>query len=228
MRLALTALALAGCSTSIVPSDGAVGAASVDVVGSWHECHASFTYRPDGTAHAVEHRAGCVREGTWRVEGDWLETEWAAGTCAEPAGPTRRRVVRTERGLVILDPDTGATRHYADDATPHGRWLLEATEAGSARSTTASVVGDPESTFGSGCYWSTDGACGGLFSCSGTILVWDVTPERFSAATTCSGGCPCGAVVEGGSSPDGSLFGDYRGVNCERSFEGRLTARALP
>ncbi|MCA9604534.1 MAG: hypothetical protein KC619_02995 [Myxococcales bacterium] len=227
MRLVVTAALLAGCSASIVPSDGAVPD-GVSIVGTWHDCNASVTYRPDGTAHGVEHRAGCEREGTWTVDDDELVESWDAGTCAGPVGPLVRRITRTERGLIVLDPATGQTRHLADDATPHGLWRLEGTELGSMRSTTASIVGDPESTFGSGCYWSTDGECGGLFSCSGTVLVWQTEGTRFSASTACSGGCPCGAVIEGTVGGDGALAGDYRGVNCERSIEGMVTARPLP
>lgn len=228
MRVVVTALLLAGCSASIVPSDGAVPEGSVDLVGTWHHCGASVTYRPDGTAHAREHRAACEREGVWTLDGDRLEETWEAGTCAEPRGPTAYRAVRAARGLTLVDLATGATGQLADDATPHGLWLIEGVELGSPRSTTASVVGDPESTFGSGCYWSTDGACGGLFSCSGSVRVWTVEGARFSAATGCSGGCPCGSVIEGTAHPDGTLSGDYRGVNCERSVEGTLTATLSP
>ncbi|MBX3275670.1 MAG: hypothetical protein KF729_35750 [Sandaracinaceae bacterium] len=221
------ALLLLGCGTSIVTTDGAVPA-TLDVVGSWHECSTSTTYRADGTAHVVDHRRGCEREGTWALDGEWLETQYEAGTCESPASPSRRRALRVAEGLVLVDPASGRARHLAGDETPRGLWRVEGVGPDEGRATIASVVGDPETTFGSGCYWSADGECGGLFSCSGSVVVWELSAERFSAATACSGGCPCGAVIEGGARDDGTLYGDYRGVNCERSYEGALVARRLP
>lgn len=220
---------LGGCSASIVADGGVDGGppgVDVDVIGTWHDCVASETYRPDGTAHVVEHRSGCEREGTWTVDGARLEVTWGDAGCRD-GGTIRRRVTRAERGLVLVDPETGGVRQLADDATPHGLWALEGAEGTTPRSSRAFVVGDPEATFGSACHWSTDGECGGHFSCSGQILVWQFEGSRFSASTSCSGGCPCGAVIEGAVGDDGVIEATYDGVNCERTYEGTLTATPL-
>jgi len=222
-------LLLGGCSASIVADGGVDGGppgADVDVVGTWHDCDASETYRPDGTAQVVQHRSGCAREGTWAVDGDWLEVTWADAACGD-GGSSLRRVTRAERGLVLVDPETGVVRQLADDATPHGLWALEGAEGATPRSSRAFVVGDPEATFGSACHWSTDGECGGHFSCSGQIRVWTIDGSRFSASTSCSGGCPCGAVIEGTVSGDTTIEATYDGVNCERTYAGTLTVTQL-
>ena len=227
MSRVLLAFALAGCSASnlVVDDAGVESGDDVHIVGTWHECSGSVTYRADGTASYDGHRSGCLGEGTYTVAGEWVETTWTSGTCGP--GTTSRRMFRAERGLVVFDPETGAVRQLADDATPHGLWLIEGADGERDRSTTASVVGDPEAEFGSGCYWSTDGECGGLFSCSGNIRVWLVEGSRFQANTTCSGGCACASVVEGTANRDGTMSAVYRGVNCERSFGGMLTVRPL-
>jgi len=220
----LVVVLLGGCSASVVidaGTDAGPPGADVDVVGTWHDCNASETYRPDGTAHVASHRSGSEREGTWSIEGDRLEVVWGDGATSV------RRVTRAERGLVLVDPDTGVVRQLADDATPHGLWALEGAEGTTPRSSRAYVVGDPEATFGSACHWSTDGECGGHFSCSGQILVWQIEGTRFSASTSCSGGCPCGAVVEGAVGDDGVIEATYDGVNCERTYSGTLTATRL-
>jgi hypothetical protein len=136
---------------------------------------------------------------------------------------------RAEHGLVLVRPDTGETRRLADDTVPHGVWRIEGigTDVPGARTSTASLVGTPGEAFGSGCYWSTDGECGGLFSCSGSIVVWETEGTSFSGSTSCQGGCPCGAVINGSVDVDGSISGTFRGVNCERSYEGSMTARLL-
>ncbi len=225
----LLALLLLGCGTNVIAVDAGPGAPmSVDVSGTWHDCDASLTYAPGGIASSVEHRTGCVSSGTWRMIGpDLVETIWTTSSCGGEEVLSVLRAFLGEGGITLVDPDTAAVRRLADDATPHALWLLEGSDGSETRSTTASVVGNPEEAFGSGCYWSTDDECGGLFSCGGSVRVWELEGSRFSASTSCTGGCPCGAVLEGTMEADGTLRADYRGVNCERSFEGTLTARRL-
>jgi len=222
------ALTLMGCGSSIVLEDagadgGTASGVDVDVTGTWHLCDATVTYRRDGSAGWVDHRRDCAREGTWTVAGDRLDTVWDAGPCGEARRQAQRAVV-VPQGLVLIDPITGTVSRLANDGTPSTRWTLEGAEGSMPRSSIASVVGDPESSFGSGCYWSTDGDCGGHFSCSGQIRVWELRGEQFSASTSCSGDCPCGAVIRGSIGADGVIDATYRGVNCDRSYEGLLTA----
>ena len=223
----LLAFLLIGCGTNVITTDaGTDGATAIDVSGTWHDCHRSLTLHPDGTSEGRSHREGCDRVGTWRTLGSSLiEMTWTGGSCAADGAPSVRRVFLGPGGLVLVDPETAAVVRLADDSTARGLWLLEGSvTGGEPRSTTASVVGNPEDEFGSGCYWSTDGECGGLFSCSGNVLVWETEGTRFSASTSCAGGCPCGSVLEGSVAPDGSLQAIFRGVSCDGSFEGELSA----
>lgn len=227
---ALLVLCLVGCGSNVIATDaGSDGAMPIDVSGSWHDCHQSLTLHPDGTCEGRSHREACDQSGVWRMLGsNLLEMTWTDGSCGADGVPSVREAFLGADGLVLIDPATATVRRLAADTTPHGVWLLEGMVTGEARSTTASVVGNPEDEFGSGCYWSTDGVCGGLFSCSGTVLVWDTIGTRFSASTACAGGCPCGSVIEGTVAPDGSLEATFRGVSCDGSFEGDLRATRLP
>ena len=227
---ALSVAGLAGCSAAVHGADGGVDAgpsATLDVIGSWHTCEASVTYREDGTASRTEHRAACTRPGRWQLLGDRLEVTWQAGDCEDGPMTSTHRAVRVGDGLIQVDPATGRVTSLAGDATPHTLWRLEGSDGATTRATVASIVGDPEDEFGSGCYWSADGACGGHFSCSGQFLVWTLEGDRFSGSTACSGGCPCGAVLNGVPAEDGTIDVNYRGVNCDRSYEGALIATPL-
>jgi hypothetical protein len=216
-----------GCAGSReLPGDADVPDAddSVDVVGSWHTCSTTVTFAPDGSATLVEHRHACNATGTWTIDGRVLRVEWTDTTCDVPFGASRSEVVRTEHGLVAVVPTSGSTVVYADDSTPVVRWRIEGDEGGGPRATIARVVGTPGDGAGSGCYWSEDGACGGLFSCSGQIVSWRTEGDTFRGATQCTAECPCTSWIEGTVRPDGAIDATYRGANCERVLSGSFVA----
>ncbi|MCS6799058.1 MAG: hypothetical protein NZ898_11105 [Myxococcota bacterium] len=227
-----TALVVLGvvlaCSTSRqLPDSGwppdAAGEPNVDVVGRWHDCTSSTTYAPDGSMRWRDHRRGCASSGRWAVVGSWLHVEGQASACG-PAYRAVSRVVRTPHALVTVDPETGRARTRWNDATPRALWLL--TEAD--RATVLRVVGEPGDGTGVGCYWSADGACGGLLSCSGWVDRWRREDDRLVASTACGGGCPCGAELVGRFVAPDRIEGTYRGANCEMPYTGTFTAILQP
>jgi hypothetical protein len=213
-----------GCAESrtLDPTPDAPG--TIDVVGVWHECTTTLTFAEGGAATLVDHRRGCTETGTFDVDANVLEVVWAGETCAREAH-WMREVLRPMGGLVMVDPITATTTRLADDATPRSSWLFESTDP--PRSSTVRIVGTPMVGVGSGCYWSTDGACGGFFSCSGNVLSWSSDADGVHATTGCTGECPCGAVLDGTPATDGTLAATYRGASCEAPIEGAFTMTPL-
>jgi hypothetical protein len=228
----VTLVALSGCagSRSLEPDASVMPGADVDVVGRWHDCNVTLTFEADGRGSLVDHRRGCTTTGTWSVEGRVLRGAWGATDCDEPPGESEpTEVFRAPGGLVMVHPETGAVSRYASDETPHGTWILEGADAsGAVRTSIARIVGDPSEGFGSGCYWSADEMCGGLFSCSGAITTWRLDEGTLRGAATCGGDCPCSVTIDGMLQEDGAIDGTFRGANCDRTFDGTLTARTEP
>jgi len=227
VALALVMSAWPGCVCGVTHSapDAAADAVSpseidIDVLGRWHDCANTLTFEPDGSALRLEHRTGCLTTGTFDVSGRTLEIAWEASACAEATRWTRE-LVRTERGFVAVDPSTGTTSRLADDATP--REHLELVGDGGER-TIVRVVGTPGMGLGSGCYWSADGTCGGLFSCGGSLALWSYEGEMLSASAQCGGSCACGARLTGMRDASGVITGTYSGANCERVLSGTFVA----
>lgn len=225
--LAAGASVLAGCAASrAATEDGGARASGedVDVVGTWRDCHTTIVFAPDGTSRMIDHRRGCSATGHWQVDGSTLIGAIDATDCEGLRAGDPRQVVRAGRGLLMIDPETGAVSRYADEATPHALWRFE----DATRATLARIVGDPAEAFGAGCYWSEDEACGGLFSCSGSIGTWRVEDGVLRGSALCGGDCPCSVTIEGVPEDDGSFAATYRGANCDRIFDGTFTARRLP
>ncbi|MGE3635172.1 MAG: hypothetical protein AB7P00_35040 [Sandaracinaceae bacterium] len=229
-RAALFALASlsVGCGT-VFGLDAGSQVGTVDVVGTWHDCRSTLIYGADGTTTAINHELDdCTARGTYVLDGDVLMTTWPEAACGFGPTSTRRRVVRGERGLTSIDLATGSVSQRADGSMfEHVLYRIVGMDEGSTSTgqTVLSVVGDPSDSFGSGCYWSEDGACGGLFSCSGEVAQWRFEDgDRLNASISCGGGCPCGAIVTGTRVADGSIDGTYDGVNCDHRFAGTFTA----
>ena len=231
--LALPLVSLAGvsgcsCGTTHTAPDAAIDATAgalvdLDVTGRWHDCSSTLTFTSEGTVRREDHRTGCIASGTYEVAGARLEVLWS-----EPCdGMDRwsRELVRAERGIVAVDPVDGRTSRWADDAHPIERHVIRG-EAG--EETIARIVATPGAGFGSGCYWSADGSCGGLFSCAGVIPVWSYEGDALTASTSCGGDCACGARLTATRAADGTLSGSYRGANCERVLSGTFTATPAP
>lgn len=225
--VAATTAAAAGCSCGAVhlapdAADDAAGTEErdVDVVGRWQGCSDTLVFELDGAVTRSDHRRDCVARGRWTVRGRTLEVAWES-TCDGGDTHWLRELVRADRGIVAVDPTTGTTSRWADDAHPIEE--LEIVGESGQRSFVR-VVGSPGNGFGSGCYWSSDGACGGLLSCAGTILEWGYEGATLGASTTCSGACACGARLMGERDERGTITGAYRGANCEPVLTGTFIA----
>jgi hypothetical protein len=218
------ALAPLGCveSRTLTPDPDPPG--TIDVAGRWHDCASTLTFAEGGAATLADHRRGCTASGTFDVDGNVLEVTWPDAACARE-DHWLREVVRPDGALVLVDPLTAGIARYGDDATPRSRWLFESADP--PRSSTVRIIGTPGVGVGQGCYWSTDGGCGGFFSCSGTVLGWTEDTTTVHATTGCSGECPCGAVLDGTALSDGSFAATYRGASCEMPLEGAFTMTRL-
>lgn len=230
----LSLSALLGCgqvTTVDAGQDAGRVSADVDVVGTWHACDTTIVYGPDGRTTGINHRqGGCTARGTYVVEGDIVTTTWTDPGCGFGPESRGRQTIRLEDGILSIDPESGSySRRANGDTTEHHLYRIEGMETGQPEPgvTILSVVGDPSDDFGSGCYWSEDDMCGGIFSCSGNVEQWRFEEGRLNGSTSCGGGCPCGAVVSGDIATDGSITGDFNGVNCDRTYAGTFTATPL-
>lgn len=219
--------AWAGCScgSTHTPPDAAMDAhgtsePDLDVTGVWRDCATTLTFGTDGTVTREDLRAGCSSAGTYEVHGRSLEIQWEGAECV---GTDRwsRELVRAERGFVSVDLVDGRTNRWADDEHAVTRFDVEGE---SGQRSVVRIVGTPGEGFGSGCYWSADGTCGGLLSCGGVIGRWAFEGDRLSASTSCGGTCACGARLEGTREASGVIRGAYTGANCEVMLSGTFVA----
>lgn len=220
-----------GCSCGNVrlPSDAAVVDASVpsgpdvDPRGTWRSCRSTWTFEDDGSVEEIDHVRGCASVGVWDADGFTLHVAWSA-TCGERVSERTFDATRSSVGLVLVDregslvllaPETSPVRAYTlvDDAEPTHRSVVR-------------LIGEPGRAGGSGCYWSEDGECGGLLSCSGNVEQWPLGDEEVVASTTCGGECPCGAILHVTPNGDGTFAVRYDTLSCGPGAEG--TATALP
>lgn len=213
--------ALSSCSTSrgldASVEDAPLARRDLDPIGRWEACRRTWIFGADGSAQRIEHALGCSARGAWSVSGSTLTVTWESDAC-ESAEPFVAEGLRTTDGLLL---SVAGVR--TDQLAPEGA-LIERYrfEDDAGHRTIARRVGGP---FGGACYWSEDGACGGLFSCSGRILEWRAGDASIIASTSCTGDCPCGAVLH--LTPNASGYDvTYDGVNCDGPYTG--TARATP
>jgi hypothetical protein len=217
---------VAGCGVTFTPDvDAAVsGETPLDLHGVWRGCGTTLTLEESGAARYESLVAGCTGSGHYTVSGRTAQLSWDAN-CGEPPHGAQS-AIRTATALVLVG-ETGRVTQYASDATPRALWQLDATD-GSGHASTLAVVGgaEPGGTV-LGCYWSSDHACGGLFSCGGRLENWTMDAASFHATTSCGGGCPCGAVMDGAANTSGGYDGTFTGVNCDHAFDGTLTVRRI-
>lgn len=218
----------AGCGVASEPTPaadvGVTAATALDPTGTWYGCGLTLALHDDGTARLDDLRQACTGTGRFTTHDDVLEVRWDA-SCGMPASRTFRGV-RVLSTLTLVDLASGDVVHLVDDGVARSLWQLDASD-GSTHSTTLALL-DVSSTGQNGCYWSTDGECGGLFSCGGWVSDWAVDDTTFHVTTACGGTCPCGAVSDGSPGAAGTFDGHFSGVNCERSFSGTFTAHRLP
>ncbi len=219
--------AWAGCScgTTHTPPDAATDAmgtaeTDLDVTGVWRDCATTLTFTPDGRVTREDLRAGCSSTGMFEVHGRSLEIAWDSADCV---GTDRwaRELVRAERGFVSVDLVDGRTNRWGDSDHPITAFDVIGE---SGQHSIVRTVGTPGEGFGSGCYWSPDGTCGGLLSCGGVIGRWAFEGDTLSASTSCGGTCACGARMEGTREASGVIRGTYTGANCEVVLSGTFVA----
>ncbi len=83
------------------------------------------------------------------------------------------QVVRTQTTLSLVYPRVGS-RASSPTASRAGRYRLtgDGVEAPTGGASIVRIVGDENTGHQSACYWSEDGACGGLLSCNGSVDQW--------------------------------------------------------
>lgn len=198
-------------------------------LGTWRSCDTTVRFLPEGVWEEFRLHTACRSSGRWALRGDRLDVRVDASTCAgRPPDLNNVQVSIQPDWLMIMVPaknDAGFVR-YLSDATPHVRWRLTGNRhQGTTGTTIVSLVGDP-GRGGSGCYWSGDGDCNGIFSCGGTVYQWQTTGGVLSAGLNCSG-CTCGSSLVGTISSD-RLEGRYNAQNCVSLWQGTMIGTVEP
>lgn len=197
--------------------------------GTWRNCGVTLRFLPDGTWQKDQWNVACRSSGRWALRDGRLELRVDASTCATRPRELHDAQVSILAGrLVILDPLINAVGYerYLEDATPHMRWRLTGVGLqGRPGTTIVSLVGDL-SEGGSGCYWSGDGACDGIFSCGGGVYQWQTTGGVLNAGLSCSG-CTCGSSLVGSIRSD-RIEGRYNAQNCDHVWQGTMTGTPEP
>lgn len=198
--------------------------AELDLVGAWHRCSLRYVFGADGRYLRTSFARSCETEGGYRVAGRTLVLDVDRDTCATTSPPVLEyEVVPGAGGLVMVGID-GSVTVLADDATPRETWALVGETSGVPQQTTLHVVDPSRGPYGSSCYWSTDGRCGGLFSCSGNVANWRLTGSDFLASTSCDGGCPCVAMSLGSVDADGTVRAAFTSATCGGTTSGSFVA----
>lgn len=208
-------------------------ASDIDLFASaaWYQCARTQRFFEDGNFEIEAlSRGGCIISGTFEVTGDTLQRTVIVDACGGVGtGPLDdARVVQFPDGILLVTLDR--TQFWATEDQPRVSYELTGDIdifPGETFHTILRIVGAPsqrQPTFWSGCYWSADLDCGGLFSCGGRVDIWDIEGTNLVGRTSCSGGCPCGAVINGTVDPSGTIDATYFGSQCNSTTEGQFTA----
>lgn len=203
----------------------------VDVAGIWQTCGHTLTLASDHTWQKRDADTGCVTSGSWTIAGHLLDLDVDTSSCAQaPASTHGVQVLRGASGGLILVAADQSQTDYLPDSAPRTRWQLQGQYAqGGGGTTIARIVGAPGKGLGTGCYWSADGACGGLFSCGGRFTEWLIGADgTLTASAACTGDCPCGAQIAGTISQGTHLAGTFTHSNCGGTSQGTLTGDKIP
>ena len=224
------ALPDAAASLVYLPGENPAGpdAGPPPFVGTWHSCSLRRTFSSDGTWESVSYpNNACRSTGTWRLHRDRVDVHTAASTCPSPPPDLPDALLALEgHQLVIVHPDVGSQGVWRglDDTVPRQRWHFDGTRFdGSPGVTIVRVVGDPRQD-GSGCYWSGDGACNGLFACAGVVYQWEHGNAMLGGGLSCAG-CTCGASLVGAITTD-RITAHFYAQNCERVWQGDVVGVA--
>jgi len=245
MRVVLTLFLLTALSSCgdfalveqpVVPTPPTpVPAETVSVQGVWNTCRGSLSFDEGaGTWELSQVANSCIVGGVYSTDGNLLSRVVERNDC-EGGGEVgaiiqdRYSVAQNALTLVSDTEAVGSETLYADEGGYTQLWSLVGTQdddpSGTELRTIVSVAGYGERR--SVCYWSEDGDCGGLISCSGRIQTWEVSTAAATAQLFCSGWCPCAAVLSGFAEPSGLLVGRYYASSCERNFTGPFSLTRL-
>lgn len=219
----LTALGCASNDVGVYTDGGVLAdAATSSFIGSWNTCSLRRTFASDGTWATLSYRASsCRSTGRWLKHGDRVDLHTETSTCmTRPVDLPDARFIVAGHQLMIVHPmvATSGVWRGLDDSAPRQRWRLEGTRADGARGVTIlRMVGDPQQD-GSGCYWSGDGNCNGVFSCSGTVYQWLQAAGTLGGGLSCDG-CTCGASLVGTISAE-RIAAHFYAQNCKRIWQG--------
>ena len=226
----LLCVALAGCGasteTDATPSGTDV---SVDLLGTWHTCSSRLTFTSDGSWSFTDDKRGCGATGTWSGSGDHVDLASSAAGCdSAPTAASSVQVVRTKTSLALVYP-SGEIAAFAANTSPRTRYRLTG-EGGTPSIGGASILSlvGAADAYQSACYWSEDGACGGLLSCNGSVEQWTLSGAALVGKLGCGGECPCAAIFQGEEQEPGHLKGTFQGADCNMTFSGTFDATEQP
>jgi hypothetical protein len=181
-----------------------------------------LSFTSAGTWAFADEKSSCAAEGTWAGSGDHIDVTPAVGDCpSAPQGASGVQVVRTKTTLSLVFPG-GEIQSFIADSQPRRRYRLtgDGGEAPTGGTSILRIVGDDSAGYQSACYWSEDGACGGLLSCNGSVDQWTIENKVLTGKLGCGGGCPCAAIFEGQEVQPDHLAGTFLGADCNKTFSG--------
>jgi hypothetical protein len=199
-------------------------------VGTWRQCSLDLQLRADGTWERVSYRDRCSSRGRWRAQGQRLDLLVDGSTCGRPPAEIRDAFVTvTHDRLVIVHEGLGAPGFatYLSGALPVATWrITQQIGTDPERVTVLRVVGAADSSALSGCYWSGDGRCNGVFSCGGTVTQWRFGDGVLNAGLACTGDCTCGASLNGSVNAD-QLDARVNMHHCQGVSQGQVTGTRI-
>jgi hypothetical protein len=201
--------------------------ADLDVTGSWHHCGTTLELGQDGHFTQTRWIASCDESGSYALQGSVLSFSFDQSSCAEPTLSFAAEAVRVAERLVLVKQDGTETFYAAPIA--RARWEITGKGVGLPANGTSIVriVGDPVTGPFSACYWSADGACGGLLSCGGSVDTWELDADSFIAKLGCKGSCPCSALLQGKPDAVGGIDGVFTAFDCGATYDGTFLAKPL-
>lgn len=198
------------------------------IVGTWHTCRERLVIQADGKWSTQRSFPDCTSSGGWVQTGRLVSLTLADSDCADPPVVVQdAEVVRTATRLVLFHPSYGSgAQSWISDSEPRAVYALsgQGPEPPANGSSRVRLVGDRAKGPISACHWSTDGECGGLLSCSGSVEQWQLQEGALVAKLGCTGGCPCAAILQGTEDAQGRIDGTLLGADCNSTITGTFVA----
>ena len=211
--------------TDIAPVDTGLPAT---LTGTWLECAGTLTLTHERTWSWTS-RSGCTHAGevAWTPEtGAIAFAETATPTCAEPV-PTWLQGTATAASdgqhLSLINPALFQGWKRLSHSADRQRWVMSAPGKGVGGS--LSLCFDEGGHFFDGNWKSAD--CN-LIACGALVTQVKPVGNETHIWTTCTGSCPCAAVIIVQSAVNEMWSGHYQSSNCAGADGGPFTATAEP